>query len=230
MLPGAGGPDCELDPRSLEDPTGAKGGHAREPAWPRSTLVRFRFVAGPHPGGAGVEAPERGRFYADRGHRGAPRAGAGPQDGHDDAMGIADLLACGLIKASFVSAQDIPERRSLMPTRKHPVREQTRPAQRRCISINGGCARSDAQPPPAGGRRGDAAISSLVGTLSTRLRRRARNDQPFLISRTHRSNTRRSRRRCCRGAWRRRRPWRNRPCRSRRAGRRPTGFCRRDRG
>ncbi len=95
--------------------------------------------------------PSAGDFYADRGHRGAPRAGAGPQDGHDAAMGIADLLACGLIKASFVPAQDIPERRSLMPTRKHPVREQTRPAQRRCISINGGM-RSIICSTPAGGR------------------------------------------------------------------------------
>jgi hypothetical protein len=97
--------------------------------------------------------PSAGDFYADRGHRRAPRAGAGPQDGHDDAMGIADLLACGLIEASFVPRQDIPERRSLMPTREHPVREQTQPAQRCCISINGGCARSYAQP-PAGVRRG----------------------------------------------------------------------------
>jgi len=48
----------------------------------------------------------------------------------NDAMWIADLLACGLIKASFVPADDIQERRGLMRTRKQLVREQTRHVQR----------------------------------------------------------------------------------------------------
>jgi transposase len=48
----------------------------------------------------------------------------------NDAMWIADLLACGLIKASFVPAADIQELRSLMRTRKQLVREQTRHVQR----------------------------------------------------------------------------------------------------
>ena len=48
----------------------------------------------------------------------------------NDAMWIADLLACGLIRASFVPEEEIQELRSLMRTRKQLVREQTRHAQR----------------------------------------------------------------------------------------------------
>ncbi len=48
----------------------------------------------------------------------------------NDAMWIADLLACGLIRASFVPEEDIQELRSLMRTRKQLVREQTQHVQR----------------------------------------------------------------------------------------------------
>lgn len=48
----------------------------------------------------------------------------------NDAMWIADLLACGLIKASFVPSEDMQELRSLTRTRKQLVREQTRHVQR----------------------------------------------------------------------------------------------------
>jgi len=48
----------------------------------------------------------------------------------NDAMWIADLLACGLIRASFVPEEDIQELRTLMRTRKQLVREQTRHVQR----------------------------------------------------------------------------------------------------
>jgi transposase len=48
----------------------------------------------------------------------------------NDAMWIADLLACGLIKASFVPEEDIQELRALMRTRKQLVREQRRHIQR----------------------------------------------------------------------------------------------------
>jgi len=48
----------------------------------------------------------------------------------NDAMWIADLLACGLIKASFVPEEDIQELRSLLRTRKQLGREQTRHVQR----------------------------------------------------------------------------------------------------
>jgi len=43
----------------------------------------------------------------------------------NDAMWIADLLACGLIKASFVPPEDLQELRALLRTRKQLVREQT---------------------------------------------------------------------------------------------------------
>ncbi len=48
----------------------------------------------------------------------------------NDAMWIADLLACGLIKASFVPEEDMQELRSLLRTRKQLGREQTRHVQR----------------------------------------------------------------------------------------------------
>jgi transposase len=48
----------------------------------------------------------------------------------NDAMWIADLLACGLIKASFVPEENVQEWRSLTRTRKQLVREQTRHVQR----------------------------------------------------------------------------------------------------
>lgn len=48
----------------------------------------------------------------------------------NDAMWIADLLACGLIKASFVPPEEMQELRSLTRTRKQLVREQTRHVQR----------------------------------------------------------------------------------------------------
>lgn len=48
----------------------------------------------------------------------------------NDAMWIADLVACGLVKASFVPPEGIQELRSLMRTRKQLSREQTRHVQR----------------------------------------------------------------------------------------------------
>lgn len=48
----------------------------------------------------------------------------------NDAMWIADLLACGLIKASFVPEQEIQDLRSLLRTRKQLTREQSRHVQR----------------------------------------------------------------------------------------------------
>src|SRR6201993_1444515 len=48
----------------------------------------------------------------------------------NDAMWIADLAACGLIKASFVPKERLQELRSLMRTRKQLTREQTRHVQR----------------------------------------------------------------------------------------------------
>src|ERR1700740_422766 len=47
-----------------------------------------------------------------------------------DAMWIADLVACGLIRASFVPDEQLQELRSLMRTRKQLSREQARHIQR----------------------------------------------------------------------------------------------------
>jgi transposase len=48
----------------------------------------------------------------------------------NDATWIADLMACGLIKGSFVPPEDVQDLRALMRTRKQLVREQTRHVQR----------------------------------------------------------------------------------------------------
>lgn len=48
----------------------------------------------------------------------------------NDAMCIADLLACGLIRASFVPEPEMQDLRTLLRTRKQFVREQTRRVQR----------------------------------------------------------------------------------------------------
>ena len=48
----------------------------------------------------------------------------------NDAMWIADLLACGLIKGSFIPEERVQELRALTRTRKQLVREQTRHVQR----------------------------------------------------------------------------------------------------
>ena len=48
----------------------------------------------------------------------------------NDATWIADLLACGLIRASFVPAPQMQDLRALLRTRKQAVREQTRCVQR----------------------------------------------------------------------------------------------------
>jgi transposase len=48
----------------------------------------------------------------------------------NDATWIADLMACGLIKASFVPDEQIQELRSLQRSRKQLTREQTRHVQR----------------------------------------------------------------------------------------------------
>ena len=48
----------------------------------------------------------------------------------NDATWIADLVACGLIKASFVPEEEIQELRSLLRARKQLIREQTSHIQR----------------------------------------------------------------------------------------------------
>ena len=54
----------------------------------------------------------------------------GRKTDRNDAMWIADLVACGLIRASFVPDEPLQQLRSLMRTRKQFSREQTRHVQR----------------------------------------------------------------------------------------------------
>src|SRR5262249_28420045 len=101
-------------------------------------------------GAAGVADGEPGHACRDGGARGTPgwkilsegdltlivahaadiKQVPGRKRGMNDAMWIADLLACGLLKASIVPPEEIQELRSLMRTRKQMVREQTRHVQR----------------------------------------------------------------------------------------------------
>src|SRR5258707_13991750 len=48
----------------------------------------------------------------------------------NDEIRIADLLACGLIKGSFIPEEKVQELRALTRTRKQLVREQARHVQR----------------------------------------------------------------------------------------------------
>jgi len=48
----------------------------------------------------------------------------------NDAMWIADLMACGLIKSSFIPEEKVEELRTLARTRKQTVRDQTQQVQR----------------------------------------------------------------------------------------------------
>jgi len=74
-----------------------------------------------------------------------------------DAEWIADLLACGLIRASFVPDQVIQDLRSLMRTRKQFVREQTRHVQRIQKTLEEGNIKLD------------AVISDILGVNGRRM-------------------------------------------------------------
>jgi transposase len=75
----------------------------------------------------------------------------------NDATWIADLQACGLIKASFVPPEEMQELRSLTRTRKQLVREQTRHVQR----IQKTLAEANI--------RLDSVISDIMGTSGRRI-------------------------------------------------------------
>src|ERR1700682_3520096 len=84
----------------------------------------------------------------------------------NDAMWIADLLACGLIKASFLPPEERQELRSLTPPRKQLVREQTRHAQRIQKTLAEANIRLDSvlsDPMGARGRRILRAVVAGVG-------------------------------------------------------------------
>jgi transposase len=75
----------------------------------------------------------------------------------NDAMWIADLLACGLIRASFVPDPQMQDLRTLLRTRKQFVREQTRHVQRIHKTLEQGNIKLD------------AVISDIMGTSGRRM-------------------------------------------------------------
>jgi transposase len=75
----------------------------------------------------------------------------------NDAMWIADLLACGLIRASFVPDQEMQDLRTLPRTRKQFVREQTRHVQRIQKTLEQGNIKLD------------AVISDILGASGRRM-------------------------------------------------------------
>jgi transposase len=75
----------------------------------------------------------------------------------NDAMWIADLLACGLIRASFVPDPQMQDLRTLLRTRKQFVREQTRHVQRIQKTLEQGNIKLD------------AVISDILGTSGRRM-------------------------------------------------------------
>jgi transposase len=75
----------------------------------------------------------------------------------NDAMWIADLLACGLIRGSFVPAPEMQDLRTLLRTRKQFVREQTRHVQRIQKTLE------------LGNIKLDGVISDILGTSGRRM-------------------------------------------------------------
>ena len=81
----------------------------------------------------------------------------------NDATWIADLLACGLIRASFVPEEEIQELRSLMRTRKQLVREQTRHVQRLQKTLEEANIKLDSVVSDIMGVSGRRMIEAMIG-------------------------------------------------------------------
>jgi len=80
----------------------------------------------------------------------------------NDAMWIADLVACGLIKASFVPEEETQELRSLMRTRKQLGREQTRHVQRIQKTLEEANIKLDSVISDIVGRSGRRMIQAMI--------------------------------------------------------------------
>ena len=80
----------------------------------------------------------------------------------NDAMWIADLLACGLIRASFVPEPQMQDLRTLLRTRKQFVREQTRHVQRIQKTLEQGNIKLDAVISDILGTSGRRAIEAMI--------------------------------------------------------------------
>src|SRR5664279_379647 len=75
----------------------------------------------------------------------------------NDATWIADLLACGLVRASFVPEQEIQELRALLRARTQLIREQTRHVQRLQKTLEEANIKLD------------SAISDIIGVSGRRM-------------------------------------------------------------
>ena len=80
----------------------------------------------------------------------------------NDATWIADLLAHGLIRASFVPPQEVQELRALLRTRKQLVREQTSHVQRMQKTLEDANIKLDAAITDIVGVSGRAMIEALI--------------------------------------------------------------------
>ena len=81
----------------------------------------------------------------------------------NDAMWIGDLLACGLIRASFVPDPQMQDLRTLLRTRKQFVREQTRHVQRMQKTMEQGNIKLDAVISDITGSSGRRMIEAMIG-------------------------------------------------------------------
>jgi len=80
----------------------------------------------------------------------------------NDAMWIADLVACGLIKASFVPEQEIQELRGLLRTRKQLVREKASHVQRLQKTLEEANIKLESVLSDVMGRSGRAMLQALI--------------------------------------------------------------------
>jgi transposase len=86
----------------------------------------------------------------------------------NDARWIADLQACGLIKASFVPEENVQELRSLTRTRKQLVREQTRHVQRIEKTLEEANINPEFNPGDLMGVSGRRMIKAMIATGQAR--------------------------------------------------------------
>jgi transposase len=83
----------------------------------------------------------------------------------NDAMWVSDLVACGLIKASFVPDEAQQELRSLLRTRKQLIREQTRHVQRMQKTLEEANIKLDSVICEIMGANGRRMIEAMIGGM-----------------------------------------------------------------
>jgi transposase len=112
---------------------------------------------------AGVAHSGRRRFSAPAGQRRACEERAGPQDRCRRRAWLADLLAHGLIRASFVPDQPTQEMRDLLRTRKQLVRERISHTQRMQKTLEDANIKLDSVLTNIMGASGRDILEALIG-------------------------------------------------------------------